>query len=189
MEQQSALQDLKNLLVNAPSLLSVYDTLEPMLLKLFKAQRMSIFQRRMQHQDLVARFKTGNEVQEIKVPISPHSIAGYVALSQIPLIINDPYSSDELSAIHPRLKFADKFDKHSTFRTQNLICIPILNAGVLMGIMQIINKNDGAFQSADLALANKVAQTLGNKFRYELGGTSQPFDYLVHRKVIDETTL
>tara|TARA_R110001632_G_scaffold55815_1_gene136466 strand:+ start:1967 stop:4177 length:2211 start_codon:yes stop_codon:yes gene_type:complete len=189
MEQQSALQDLKHLLANAPSLLSVYDSLEPMLLKLFKAQRMSIFQRRMQHQDLVARFKTGNEAQEIKVPISPHSIAGYVALSQTPLIINDPYSSDELSAIHPRLKFADKFDKHSAFRTQNLICIPILNAGVLMGIMQIINKNDGAFQSADLALAGKVAQTLGNKFRYELGGTSQPFDYLVHRKVIDEPTL
>ncbi|MGY0594708.1 MAG: hypothetical protein ACW7DP_13055, partial [Paraglaciecola chathamensis] len=80
MEQQSALQELKQLLTNAPSLLSAYDKLEPLLLRLFNAKRMSIFQRRMQHQDLVARFKTGSEVQEIKVPISPQSIAGYVAL-------------------------------------------------------------------------------------------------------------
>ncbi len=189
MEHQTALQELKQLLANAPSLISAYDKLEPLLLSLFNVQRMSIFQRRMQHQDLVARFKTGDEIQEIKVPISPQSIAGYVALSQKPLIVNDPYSSEELSAIHPRLKFADKFDKSSTFKTQNLICIPILNAGVLMGIMQIINRNDGVFQSADLALADKVAQALGNKFRYELGGTSQPFDYLVHRNVIDEATL
>ncbi|WP_409553373.1 ATPase, T2SS/T4P/T4SS family [Aliiglaciecola sp. M165] len=169
--------------------MDAYQQLEPMILGLFEAQRMSIFQRRRQHQDLVARFKTGKETREIKVPISPQSIAGYVALSQKPLLISDPYNAQELAEIHPRLKFADKFDKKSTFKTENIICVPILNAGVLMGVLQIINKKVGSFADADLRLANSLSEILGNKFRYELGGTSNPFDYLVHRNLVSEKDL
>ena len=172
-----------------PSLLDAYHKLEPFILNLFDAERMSIFQRRRQHQDLVARFKTGKETKEIKVPISPMSLAGYVALSQSPLLINDPYNQQELTTIHPRLKFADKFDKTSTFKTRNVICVPILDSGVLMGVMQIINKKEGGFEQADLDLANTVADILGKKFRYELGGTSQPFEYLVHRKLLSDEQL
>ncbi|MEP2650637.1 MAG: ATPase, T2SS/T4P/T4SS family [Paraglaciecola sp.] len=164
--------------------MDAYHKLEPFLLNLFQAERMSIFQRRRQHQDLVARYKTGKETREIKVPISPMSIAGYVALSQMPLVINDPYDKDELARIHKRLKFADKFDKGSTFKTHSIICIPILDSGVLMGVMQVINKKDEGFSSDDLALANAISEIMGKKFRYELGGTSQPFDYLVHRNLI-----
>lgn len=186
---EDALQKIDKLLEAHPSLMDAYQQLEPMILGLFEAQRMSIFQRRRQHQDLVARFKTGKETREIKVPISPQSIAGYVALSQKPLLIDDPYNAQELAEIHPRLKFADKFDKKSTFKTENIICVPILNAGVLMGVLQIINKKVGAFGDADLRLANSLSEILGNKFRYELGGTSNPFDYLVHRNLVAEKDL
>ncbi|NCP63542.1 MAG: Flp pilus assembly complex ATPase component [Paraglaciecola sp.] len=186
---QDPLKQIHLLLAAHPSLMDAYHKLEPVILGLFDIERMSIFQRRRQHQDLVARFKTGKETKEIKVPISPLSIAGYVALSQSPLIINDPYSKDELASIHPRLKFADKFDKTSTFKTRNIICVPILDAGVLMGVMQLINKKDAAFAQSDLDQANAVAEILGRKFRYELGGTSRPFEYLVHRKLITEDQL
>ncbi|OFI33597.1 general secretion pathway protein GspE [Alteromonas lipolytica] len=150
---------------------------------------MSIFQRRRQHQDLVARFKTGKETLEIKVPISPLSIAGYVALSQRPLIISNPYDTQELAAIHPRLRFADRFDKSSDFRTRNILCVPILNAGVIMGILQIINKNSGPFTNKDMAVARELNEILGNKFRYELGGTQNPFDLLLHENLISEKAL
>ena len=186
---QTHLDRIHQLLKTYPSLMDAYHKLEPFVLGLFNAERMSIFQRRRQHQDLVARFKTGKETREIKVPISPMSIAGYVALSQLPLIIDDPYNKEELESIHKRLNFADRFDKDSTFITRNIICIPILDSGVLMGVMQIINKKDVAFSDDDLALANAIAEIIGKKFRYELGGTSQPFDYLVHRNLIAEKEL
>ena len=186
---QNHLDRINQLLKTYPSLMDAYHKLEPFVLNLFEAERMSIFQRRRQHQDLVARFKTGKETREIKVPISPMSIAGYVALSQLPLIINDPYNVEELAGIHKRLKFADKFDKDSTFKTRNIICIPILDSGVLMGVMQIINKKDGDFNVGDLALANAIADIMGKKFRYELGGTSQPYDYLVHRNLVTDKEL
>lgn len=186
---EQKLENIVKLLDAHPALMDAYQQLEPMILALFGAERMSIFQRRRQHQDLVARFKTGKEMREIKVPISPQSIAGYVALSQRPLVISDPYNAQELVEIHPRLKFADKFDKKSSFKTNNIICVPILNSGVLMGVMQIINKKVGYFADADLDLANALSEVLGNKFRYELGGTGSTFEYLVHRGLISDKDL
>ncbi len=188
-QQDVLLTKIDNYLEEHETLMDAYQKLEPIILKLFQAERMSIFQRRRQHQDLVARFKTGTEVREIKVAISPQSIAGYVALSQLPLSINDPYNTEELRQIHPRLKFADKFDKNSAFRTKNILCVPIMNAGVLLGVMQVINKAKGDFVDADLQLAKGLGDMLGNKFRYELGGTKQPFQYLVHRNLISEAAL
>lgn len=188
-EIEQKLKSIHQLLEAHPALMDAYQQLEPIILAMFGAERMSIFQRRRQHQDLVARFKTGKETREIKVPISPQSIAGYVALSQRPLLISDPYDAQELVDVHPRLKFADKFDKKSSFKTNNIICVPILNAGVLMGVMQIINKRVGSFADADLRMANALSEVLGNKFRYELGGTGHAFEYLVHRDLVSEKDL
>ncbi|MDO6567774.1 ATPase, T2SS/T4P/T4SS family [Alteromonas sp. 1_MG-2023] len=188
-DSQHNFTHVQRLLDNHSSLLDAYSSLEPIILKMFGATRMSIFQRRRQHQDLVARFKTGKETLEIKVPISPMSIAGYVAISQLPLLIADPYDAAELKTIHPRLRFADKFDKNNDFKTTNILCVPILNAGVLMGVLQIINKRNGTFDDTDLTRANELALVLGEKFRYELGGTNNPFDSLLHKGLIKEATL
>lgn len=188
-ENQLVFDKINTVLEKKPTLLDAYKELEPLILGLFDAQRMSIFQRRRQHQDLVARFKTGKETMEIKVPISPLSIAGYVALSQRPLIISNPYDQEELAAIHPRLRFADRFDKSSDFRTRNILCVPILNAGVIMGVFQIINKNNGPFTNRDMELAQQLNDILGTKFRYELGGTQNPFDLLLHENLINEKAL
>ena len=189
MNNQQAFGQIKRILDNHSTLLDAYGLLEPIILSVFDAQRMSIFQRRRQHQDLVARFKTGKETLEIKVPISPMSIAGYVALSQNPVVIDDPYNPLLLQSIHPRLRFADKFDKDNDFKTQNILCVPIMNAGVLMGVIQIINKNSGPFTDEDLKLGNTLALILGDKFRFELGGTQNPFDSLVHKGLLSESAL
>jgi type II secretory ATPase GspE/PulE/Tfp pilus assembly ATPase PilB-like protein len=184
------LQTLQSQLNELPSLMSAYQQIEPLILQVFNAKRMSLFQRRLQHQDLVARFKTGKETGEIKVSISPQSIAGYVAMAQQPLIINDPYDDEQLKAIHLRLKFDKKFDQKSQFKTDNILCIPVMNAGVLMGVMQVINTdNDGGYDDHDLALALEISDMLGDKFRYELGGTTHPFDYLVHKNLVSDATI
>lgn len=192
-DHSTLLRNLKTRIAEFPNLMAAYQEIEPVILKVFSASRMSLFQRRSQHQDLVARFKTGKETREIKVPISPQSIAGYVAMAQQPLIINDPYNDEVLRGIHSRLRFDKKFDRSSKFKTESILCLPVMNAGVLMGVMQVINKAGGGFDDNDLALASQIADLLGDRFRYELGGTSSPFDYLVHRgltsqKVIDEVS-
>jgi hypothetical protein len=162
---QPAIDNLQAQLDAHPTLMAAYAQVEPIILQIFGAQRMSLFQRRRQHQDLVA----------------PLSIAGYVALAQRPLVIDDPYNAEQLASVHPRLRFAGQFDKSGTFKTRNILCVPVINADVLMGVMQIINKNDSPFNDKDVEIAVKVAQILGDKFRYELGGTKHQFEYLIHR--------
>lgn len=186
LQQAEMLNLLKTQVNEFPNLLSAYQHIEPIILKAFNASRMSLFQRRLQQQDLVARYKTGKEMREIKVAISPQSIAGYVAMSQQASIINDPYNDAELKNIHSRLRFDKKFDQTNKFKTQNILCVPVMNAGVLMGVMQIINKLDDNFDQSDLALAQNIATILGDKFRYELGGTKHPFDFLVHKGLIKQ---
>lgn len=189
-QHAAMLQTLQSQLKELPSLMAAYQQIEPLILQAFNAKRMSLFQRRLQHQDLVARFKTGKETREIKVSISPQSIAGYVAMAQQPLIINDPYNDDLLKAIHIRLKFDKKFDQSSQFKTDNILCIPVMNAGVLMGVMQLINTEASeGFDDSDLALALEISDLLGDKFRYELGGTTNPFDYLVHKNLINDKVI
>lgn len=186
-QHAAMLQTLQTQLNELPSLMAAYQQIEPLILQAFGAKRMSLFQRRLQQQDLVARFKTGKETREIKVSISPQSIAGYVAMAQQALIINDPYDDEQLKAVHSRLRFDKKFDKSSQFKTDNILCIPVMNAGVLMGVMQVINtSNSGGYNENDLALALEISEMLGDKFRYELGGTTHPFDYLVHQNLISD---
>ncbi|MDA7793073.1 GspE/PulE family protein [Glaciecola sp.] len=180
--------DIQAILNAHESLFDAFETLQQVLLSHFSVERVSIFQRRKQQQDLLARFKTGKTTQQISVPISPLSIAGYVALSQEPVIIDDPYDGQALFAIHPRLRFADKFDKQNQFTTRNILCIPIIHANVLLGVIQFINHVDG-FTDADLHTGLQLAALLGQQFRYELGGTLRPLDTLVHRELISEKSL
>ena len=94
--KNNILRELSAKLDAFPSLTAAFREVEPLILKAFDASRISLFQRRRQHQDLVARFKTGQETREIKVPISPLSVAGYVAMSQQAILIEDPYNDEKL---------------------------------------------------------------------------------------------
>ena len=63
---EKGFNQINTLLARQSPLMDAYQELEPLVLELLQAERMSIFQRRLQHQDLVARFKTGKETKEIK---------------------------------------------------------------------------------------------------------------------------
>ena len=67
---QPAIDNLRAQLDAHPTLMDAYGQVEPIILQIFGAQRMSLFQRRRQHQDLVARFKTGKETRQINMKVT-----------------------------------------------------------------------------------------------------------------------
>ena len=186
--QTSLLQSLYSTANKYENLNEAYEHIEPLILSAFNAQRMSIFQRRSHHKDLVARYKTGSELREIKVTINTQSIAGYVAMAQQAIAVNNPYDDESLKKIHFKLRFEKRYDRIGQFRTTNVLCVPIKANGLLLGVMEIINKNEN-FTAQDISLATEVAQGLASTYKYELGGTSRPFDYLVHAKKLDAKVL
>lgn len=171
----------------ARSFEDAYPLVEKALLILFHAQRLTVYQRNRSSKDIVSRFKTGNDLQEIRVPITASSIAGYVALSKKAIIINDVRDSEELKSIHPALRFNDSFEKNIEFTSRSMLVVPILYKDVLLGVLQIINREDDrAFTQQDLERTQEFAELLGQKFRYDFGCTEGPYDYLLEQQLIDE---
>jgi HD-GYP domain-containing protein (c-di-GMP phosphodiesterase class II) len=91
--------------------------------------------------------------------VDNHSLAGYVALTGEPLIIDDAY---HLPAGMP-FTFNDAFDQRSGYRTQSILAAPLVTSNnKTVGVMQIINpQNDdrqpSAFTPGDLLLLKHFA--------------------------------
>ncbi len=89
-------------------------------------------------------------------------IAGWVAQQKKPLVVNDT-SKDE--------RFFKKADQKTGFVTKNILCVPVLSKGEVIGVIQAINKSDGLFTKRDLelltSLADQVAIALENASLHE----------------------
>lgn len=168
----------------------VMPEIEEDLLSLLNAERITVYQRSRTEPALVSKYKSGSEIKEIRVALSTSSIAGYVGLNQKPVRITDVYNAEELTNIHPNLRFDKSYDLKSGFRTQSMIVVPIKSKDVLFGVIQVLNRRGGgAFTDAELRNTIKLGFFLGNQFRYELGGTRDPYEYLVQSDKLTQLRL
>ena len=187
--RSTVLQNVQTIVNKYKTLKLAYEHIEPLLLGVFGAERMSIFQRRTHHRDLVARFKTGDEIREIKVPINTQSISGYVAMAQQGVKVTNLYDEQELKSIHYKLRFDKRYDRVNAYKTSNILAVPIKNKGVILGVLEVLNKIESSFTDDDLVFASQLADIIGQAYKYEIGGTSKPFDYLVHKGLLDAKIL
>jgi HD-GYP domain-containing protein (c-di-GMP phosphodiesterase class II) len=81
---------------------------------------------------------------EFSMPISPRSMAGYVALKRTSINIADVYEPP------PDAPFsvAKSYDAATGYRTKSMLCTPLTsNQGEVIGVIQLINrKRDGAIR-------------------------------------------
>ena len=95
--------------------------------KLFNADRLTLYAVNEDHSAIVSKVKTGlKSNRELKLPITPQSIAGYVAFSKRLLNLADVYDDEALKKIHPALAFLKEVDKRSGYRTRQMLVAPIL---------------------------------------------------------------
>ncbi len=174
----------------ASSFSVAFENLERAILELFSAERVSVFQRNRSNREIFCRYKTGDELREIQLAISPRSLAGFVALSRQPLLIADVRNAEELRQLHPQLRFDDSFDQQTGFRTHSMLVVPIEHNKVLLGVLQIINHRDGSsFSALDLKRARELAHFMGQKFRYDFDVMDGPYDYLLKTAAIEAAKL
>lgn len=82
----------------------------------------------------------GETMVEIRIAAN-RGIAGYVASTGETLNITDAYTD-------PR--FDPTTDQKTGYLTRNILCMPVYNAkGELIGVTQLINKNQGSFGNSD----------------------------------------
>ncbi len=184
------LTDILGKIHQARSFEKAFPVVEQAILDLLEAERVTVYQRNRQSGDIVSRFKSGDDLQEIRLPMSTGSLAGFVAFTHQPLCIANVRDPQELKRIHPQLCFDSSYEDRIAFRSQSMLVVPILYGQVLLGVMQIINRrNGGRFSTTDLKKAQTLAKLIGQKFRYDFGCTDSPFDGLVQQGLIEQRHL
>ncbi len=85
---------------------------------------------------------------EIRLPIGK-GLAGTVAATGEPVILHDTYAD-------PR--FDRSLDQKTGYRTRSMLCVPIRNRErKIVGVLQLLNKTNGAFGAADLDFLNGIS--------------------------------
>ncbi|MGA0446249.1 MAG: GspE/PulE family protein [Pseudohongiellaceae bacterium] len=166
---------------------------EQELLDLLGVRLFTIYQSVDNGKEILASIKGGDpdddDSVQIRVPFSTTSLAGYVALSQKPLVIRNVKDSQELTDIHPRLQFDSSFSEAKGWKVKSQIVIPIKDE-ILLGVMQLINfEGDRDFTKTDLKHAMMVSQMLAKQFRSSLQSTQGPYDFLVQKGKISSVEL
>jgi len=154
---------------------------------LFEADRLTIYHVSEDKSAITTKIKTGlGAFKDFKLPISPLSVAGYVAFNKMIVNINDVYDDVELKKYNPGISFLKDIDRKTGYRTKQMLVAPIIEAdeGELMGVIQLINTLSGLpFPAAAEEGLHELAKTLAIAFRQRKRIRTK-FDYLIDQGIL-----
>ncbi len=136
-----------------PGLSSVLEQVIKMTQSTLDAAAASILLFRDNNQELYFEAATGpvsTSLRQVRLN-TQYGIAGQVARTGKPLIVNDVVRSE---------KFHKIIDDTTGFATRSLICAPLMVNRKILGVIEVLNKRDGSnFEDPDLETAVAVANT------------------------------
>lgn len=163
------------------------------ILDLFEADVITIYAVDSANNEIYSKVKSGDRIDKIRVPISPVSIAGWVAMSQKSVNIKNVYDAEEIKTYHEDIVFDDSWDKKTGYQTNSMLSCPMLKGTELMGVLQLINKKDGGpFTEADEKNAKIISETLAlafHNYSKYVPETPTKFSYLVNEGIISAEEL
>jgi type II secretory ATPase GspE/PulE/Tfp pilus assembly ATPase PilB-like protein/putative methionine-R-sulfoxide reductase with GAF domain len=189
-----SLQNITNRINAAQNLKNILVDLREDILSLFDAKSVTIYVKDQSTNEIYSMFLAGSKLSEIRLPITNQSIAGYAANNKKVVNITDAYDSEELKKIGDELSFDSSWDLKSGIKTSQVMAVPILNEGKVMGVIQILNKENGhtKFSEDDEAFLKEIADVLGIAFlnheRIKKKKRSR-FDYIIRYGLISAEAL
>src|SRR5947209_6947742 len=191
LEYRKKLTGITNQINAAKSIPQILMTLKDRILELLDAERLTIYAIDTKNQELYSLQKVGDVPKEIRVPKSFASIAGFTALARKTINIKDAYEAAELAKFHPNLRFDQRWDKQTGFRTKSVLAVPVMFEKYLLGVVQLINRKHAAgFSAQDEDAAEEIARILGIAFynQHRAARQSKPskFGALVDKGIVSE---
>jgi type II secretory ATPase GspE/PulE/Tfp pilus assembly ATPase PilB-like protein len=113
---------------------------------LFNCDRFTLYAVGPEKDHIVSKVKTGlTSFRDLQLPINPHSIAGWVALTRRTINIADVYDEDELRRLSSDLHFQRGVDQRTGYRTREMLVAPLVSvqSNELLGVIQFINNRAG----------------------------------------------
>jgi type II secretory ATPase GspE/PulE/Tfp pilus assembly ATPase PilB-like protein len=193
VEYREKLLEITNRINAASHIDEILTDLKEDVPRLFDAERLTVYVVDGVKKELVSRVKSGDEISEIRVPISPASLVGYVAHKGELISIKDVHDKEELASIDPDLGFDESWDKKTGFETREVLAAPISFQKYLLGAIQIINcRNGSGFGERDEAAVKELAEILGIAlYNQKRMAKARPgkFDYLVENGLLTQKEL
>ncbi len=132
--------------------------------KALNADRCTVFLLDKQTNELWSKVATGMGSEEIRFSATK-GLAGHVATTGLTINIQDAYNDN---------RFNKDIDNKTGYVTKNILCMPIRNMKhEIIGVFQVLNKNNGFFTSEDedilIALGSNAGIALENTrlFNYQ----------------------
>ncbi len=164
------------------------------ILGLFDAEDLTLFAFDAEKKEIFSKVPHVDGVEEVRIPITEHSLPGFCAKYLRPVNIADAYNMAELQTIHPSLLHDASYDKRTGFKTKQVLTYPIVaDNKYLMGVLQLQNKKGGSrFTRKDEESVAEIAKALGLAFfNLRKGSKKNPtkFDLLVGNNRISQHDL
>ncbi len=165
LQYQKRLNNITNRIHSAKDTDDILLNLQGEILGLFDADRITVYVFNRIENKIESRLKTGDEIKEIRVPVSNGSIAGYCALSGQVVNVADVHNKKEMRRNYPQLGFNNSWDKATGYKTKQLLAAPIQHNNALLGVIQLVNKQSGRrFTQDDQKSLLNIAKVLSVAF-------------------------
>jgi hypothetical protein len=150
---------------------------------LFEADRLTVYATGDDGNSIVSKIKTGlTGFKDLNLPISPTSIAGYVAFHKQLVNIADVYDEQELAKFSQKIRFLKEVDQKTGYRTRQMLVAPILGEdGELLGVVQLINSLTGLPFPNRGGRMRRAGEALASPVRRKPGPESKPSSTLYRR--------
>lgn len=127
------------------------------------ADRCTVFLYDKDKNELWSKVALGMESEEIRFS-ADKGFAGYVVKTGETIKIKDAYNDS---------RFNKEIDKHTGYKTYNLLCMPIRNIKFeIIGVFQVLNKKDGDFTDSDedilLAIGTNAGIAIENNLLFSI---------------------
>jgi type II secretory ATPase GspE/PulE/Tfp pilus assembly ATPase PilB-like protein len=164
------------------------------ILSLFDAEDLTLFAFDTEKKEIFSKVPHIDGIEEVRIPITEQSLAGFCAKYLRPVNIADAYNMAELKATHQSLVHDTSYDKRTGFKTKQVLTYPIVaDNKYLMGVLQLLNKKSGSrFTRRDEEAVDEIAKALGMAFfnlRKITRKTPTKFDLLVSTSRITQNEL
>ncbi|MBU0698571.1 MAG: pilus assembly protein, partial [Proteobacteria bacterium] len=110
VEYRKNIQEICNKIYAASNLDEILVDLKDEITGLFECERLTVYVVDGKTRELVSRFKSGDEIGEIRIPVSTSSISGCSAFKQKLINIRNVYDDKELASIDSELRFDKSWD-------------------------------------------------------------------------------
>lgn len=141
-----------------------------------RAERGTVFLYDKENHELFAEVGTGLEIEEIRFP-ADQGIAGICARTSSIVNVPDAYSHEG---------FNPEIDKKMGYRTRCILSVPLVGLDdSLVGVLQLINKTEGPFNSED----ERVAEVLASQCAVALQRARLLREYIIKQKIEHDLTL